>query len=67
MLFVLVTVVLDRPATHQGSGIRLRGRPVPKLVITSVVDGLGQRNFTVEIILNMSFDRMLLPLSNIRI
>jgi lipopolysaccharide transport system permease protein len=61
---VLVTVVLDRPGDAPGLSIACAVVPF-QLVITSVTNGLGTIQMRRSIILNMSFERMLLPLSNV--
>ncbi len=61
---VLVTVVLDR--TGEAPGLSIACAVVPfQLVITSITNALQSVQLRRSILLNMSFDRMLLPLSGV--
>ena len=61
---VLVTVVLDRPGEAPGLSIACAVVPF-QLVITSITNGIGTIQVRRSILLNMSFDRMLLPLASV--
>ena len=61
---VLVTVVLDRPGEAPGLSIACAVVPF-QLVITSITNGIGTIQVRRSILLNMSFDRMLLPLPSV--
>jgi len=61
---VLVSVVLDRPGDAPGLSIACAVVPF-QLVITSVTNGLGTIQVRRSIILNMAFDRTLLPLASV--
>jgi len=61
---VLVTFVLDRPGDAPGLSIACAVVPF-QLVITSIANALLSVQFRRSIVLNMAFDRMLLPLSGV--
>lgn len=61
---LLVTVVLDRPGEAPGLSIACAVVPF-QLVLTSITNGLGTVQLRRSILLNMAFDRMLLPLSTV--
>lgn len=59
---LLVTIVLDRPGEAPGLSIACAVVPF-QLVIASITNALQSIGIRRSILLNMSFDRMLLPLS----
>lgn len=60
---VLVTVVLDRGG--EAAGLSLACAVVPfQLVMTTIVNGLGAVYLRNSIVLNMAFDRVLIPVSS---
>lgn len=61
---ILVTVVLDRPGEAPGLSIACAVVPF-QLVIASIANGLGTIQVRRSILLNMTFDRMLLPLAGV--
>ena len=61
---LLVTFVLDRPGEAPGLSIACAVVPF-QLVITSITNGIGTIQVRRSIILNMAFDRMLLPLASV--
>jgi lipopolysaccharide transport system permease protein len=61
---VLVTVVLDRPGEAPGLSIACAVVPF-QLVITSITNGIGTIQVRRSILLNMWFERMLLPLASV--
>jgi lipopolysaccharide transport system permease protein len=61
---VLVTVVLDRPGEAPGLSIACAVVPF-QLVVTSITNGIGTIQVRRSILLNMEFDRMLLPLASV--
>ena len=61
---LLVSVVLDLPGEAPGLSIACAVVPF-QLVITSITNGLGTVQLRRSIVLNMAFDRLLLPLSSV--
>jgi ABC-type polysaccharide/polyol phosphate export permease len=59
---VLTTFVLDRPGVAPGLSIACAVVPF-QLVMSSIVNGLGAVSLRRSIILNMSFERSIIPLS----